>query len=67
MSNQAMQDELHHLQGALEALDLMRERLLFQRDEMGPENGLEAVDEMLTQVDALQLEFQHRLEKLDLS
>lgn len=65
MSNQEKQDELHHLQGALEALGLMRERLLSQRDEMGPENGLEAVDEMLTQVDALQMEFQHRLEKLD--
>lgn len=56
--------ELGRLDGALEALGLVRERLQVQRSELGPETALEAVDEMLTLVDALLTEFQHRRQHL---
>jgi len=57
-------NEINRLNGALEVLGLLRERLTMQLDEMGAESGREAVDEMLTQVDALQLEYQRRSKNL---
>lgn len=57
-------NEANHINGALEILGLLRERLTLQLDEMGAESGREAVDEMLTQVDALQLEYQRRSKNL---
>ncbi len=53
-------NEVNRINGALEILGLLRERLTLQLEEMGAESGREAVDEMLTQVDALQLEYQRR-------
>jgi len=53
-------NEVNRINGALEILGLLRERLALQIDEMGAESGREAVDEILTQVDALQLEYQRR-------
>ncbi len=53
-------NEVNRINGALEILGLLRERLVLQLDEMGAESGREAVDEILTQVDALQLEYQRR-------
>jgi hypothetical protein len=64
MPERELQNEINRLQGALEALGLVRERLLAQRDELGPETAAEAVYEMLTQVDALLLEFARRREAL---
>ena len=57
-------NEVNRINGALEILGLLRERLSLQLDEMGAESGREAVDEMLTQVDALQLEYQRRSKNL---
>ena len=53
-------NEVNRINGALEILGVLRERLTMQLDEMGAESGREAVDEILTQVDALQLEYQQR-------
>ena len=39
---------------------MLRERLHLQRDELGAESGQEAVDEMLSQVEALQGEYRRR-------
>ncbi|MBI1285930.1 MAG: hypothetical protein GC183_16620 [Thiobacillus sp.] len=53
-------NELNRLNGALEVLGLLREKLMLQRDELGAESAQEAVDEMRSQVDALQIECQQR-------
>lgn len=60
MSERDLQQEINRTNGALDVLGLLRERLQLQRDELGAESGQEALDEMLTQVAALQLEYQHR-------
>jgi len=60
MLERDLRQELNRIHGALEVLGLLREHLALQRDELGGETGREAVDEMLTQVDALQVEYQHR-------
>lgn len=52
--------EINRIYGALDMLSLLRERLQIQRDEIGAESAQEAVDEMLTEVDALYLEYQRR-------
>jgi hypothetical protein len=57
-------NEVNRINGALEILGLLRERLTLQLDEMGAESGREAVDEMLTHVDALQLEYLRRSKNL---
>lgn len=57
MREQDVTKELNRLQGALDALGLVRERLLSQRDELGHESARDAVDEMLTQVEALLAEY----------
>jgi hypothetical protein len=57
-------NEVNRISGALEILGLLRERLTLQRDEIGAQSGREAVDEMLTQVDALQLEYLRRSKNL---
>jgi hypothetical protein len=60
MSERDLQQKINRINGALEVLGLLRERLALQRDELGGASGREAVDEMLTRVDALQVEYQHR-------
>lgn len=60
MPESDLKNEINRINGALGALGLMRELLLLQRDELGAESGREAVDEMLTRVDALQIEYQRR-------
>lgn len=60
MREQDLMKELDRLQGALDALGLVRERLVQQRDELGGETAREAVDEMLTRVEALQAEYGRR-------
>jgi len=60
MSERDLRQEINRINGALEVLGLLRERLAWQRDELGAESGQEAVDEMLTQVDALQSEYRRR-------
>ena len=57
-------NELHRINGALEVLGLLREKLILQKDEIGAESAQEAVDEMLTQVDAMHLEYQRRRHEL---
>jgi hypothetical protein len=60
MSERDLQQEINRINGALEVLGLLRKRLQLQRDELGAESGQEAVDEMLTQVEALQGEYGRR-------
>jgi hypothetical protein len=60
MPERTLANEMNRINGALEVLGLMRERLVLQRDEMGAETGREAVDEMLSQVESLQTEYSRR-------
>lgn len=60
MSEPDLRQELNRINGALDVLGLLRERLQLQRDELGAETGQEAMDGMLTQVAALQSEYQRR-------
>jgi hypothetical protein len=64
MREHDLRQEINRLQGALDVLGLVRERLLRQRDELGGETAREAVDEMLTHVDALQNEYSRRRAEL---
>ena len=45
-----LQQEPNRINGALEMLGLLCERLHLQRDELGGESGREAMDEMLAHV-----------------
>lgn len=60
MPERTLANEMNRINGALEVLGLLRERLVLQRDELGAETAREAVDEMLGQVEALQTEFARR-------
>ena len=64
MLERDLQKEINRLNGALEILGLLRERLELQLDEMGDESGQEAVDEMLTQVVAIRSEYLRRQQVL---
>ncbi len=59
-----LQREINRLNGALEILGLLRQRLALQRDEVADQSGQEAVDEMLTQVDAIWSEYLRRQQAL---
>lgn len=48
------------LEGALELLDLLHEDLILRGDQARDESGREAFDEMITQVDALLVEYRRR-------
>ena len=52
--------ERFRLEGALELLDLLRTDLTLRRDQARDESSREAFDEMLTQVDALLIEYRRR-------
>jgi|GEM_PF-4263189 len=58
MLEQDLRNELNRINGALEVLGLLREKLIIQKDEIGAESAQEAEDEILTQVDAMYLEYQ---------
>ena len=64
MLERDLQKEINRLNGALEILGLLRERLELQLDEMGDESGQEAVDEMLSQVVAMRSEYLRRQQAL---
>jgi len=64
MLERELQKECDRINGAQEMLGLLRERLQMQRDELGPESAQEAMDEMLTQVLAMQSEYQRRLQAI---
>ena len=64
MLERDLQKEINRLNGALEILGLLRQRLELQLDEMGDESGQEAVDEMLTQVVAIRSEYLRRQQVL---
>jgi len=64
MQEHRLQTEINRINGALEVLGLLRERLQWQRNEIGAESAQEAVDEMLTQIDALQVEYHRRRTEL---
>ncbi len=64
MLERDLQKEINRLNGALEILGLLRQRLELQLDEMGDESGQEAVDEMLTQVVAIRSEYLRRQQGL---
>jgi len=56
--------EINRINGSLDALSLLREKLQLQLNEIGAESAQEAVNEMLTHVEAMQLEYLHRRNKL---
>lgn len=56
--------ERSRLEGALELLDLLREDLILRCDQARDESGREAFDEVLTQVDALVVEYRRRRDAL---
>ena len=64
MTQDNLTNDLNRLNGALELLGLLREKLILQKDELGKQSAQEAVDEMLSLVDALHVEYQHRRMKL---
>ncbi len=64
MLEQDLRNELNRINGALEVLGLLREKLIIQKDEIGAESAQEAEDEMLTQVEAMYLEYQRRRHEL---
>jgi hypothetical protein len=64
MLERDLQKEINRINGALEMLGLLHERLQLQRDELAGQSGQEAVDEMLTHVDALRSEYLHRQQAL---
>lgn len=55
-----MQRELNRIAGALEVLELLRERLAQQLDELAGETAQEAIDTTLSYVASLQAEYQRR-------
>lgn len=56
--------ERFRLEGALELLDLLREDLVLRQDQVRDASAHEAFDEMLTQVDALLVEYRRREDAL---
>ncbi len=64
MLEQDLRNELFRINGGLEVLGLLREKLILQKAEIGAESAEEAVDEMLTQVDAMHSEYQRRRHEL---
>src|SRR5512139_246474 len=52
--------ERFRLEGALEVLDVLRTDLILRRDQVRDESAREAFDEMLTQVDAVLVEYRRR-------
>jgi hypothetical protein len=59
-----LQKEINRLNGALEILGLLRERLELQLDEVADETGQEALDETLSYVVALRSEYLRRQQEL---
>ena len=59
-----LQKEINRLNGALEILGLLRERLELQLDEVADETGQEALDETLSYVVALRSEYLRRQQGL---
>ncbi len=58
--NVSIAGEQFRLEGALELLDILHEDLILRRDQVRDESGREAFDEMITQVDALLVEYRRR-------
>jgi len=59
-----MQRELDHIAGALETLDLLRERLELQLNEAVDESARDAVDETISFVASLEVEYRRRRKAL---
>jgi len=59
-----LQKEINQINGALEMLGLLRQQLELQLDEVADETGQEALDETLSYVVALRLEYLRRQKEL---
>ena len=64
MLERDLQKEINRINGALEILGLLRQRLELQRGEVADQSGQEAVDEMLSHVVAIWSEYQRRQHEL---
>ena len=64
MLERDLQKEINRINGALEMLGLLRERLELQLDEVADETGQEALDETLSYIVALRSEYQRRQQEL---
>ena len=64
MLERDLQKEINRINGALEMLALLRERLEMQLDEVADETGQEALDETLSYTVALRSEFLRRQQTL---
>ncbi len=60
-----LQKEINRLNGALEILGLLRERLELQRDEVANQSAQETIDETLSHVVALRSEYMRRQQELN--
>jgi hypothetical protein len=64
MLERDLQKEINRINGALEILGLLRERLELQLDKVADETGQEALDETLSYIVALRSEYQRRQQAL---
>lgn len=64
MLESELQKEINRLNGALETLGLLRQRLELQLDEVANETGQEALDETLSYIVSLRSEYQRRQQVL---
>ena len=64
MLERDLQKEINQINGALEMLGLLRQRLELQLDEVADETGQEALDETLSYVVALRSEYLRRQQEL---
>ena len=64
MLERDLQKEINRINGALEMLGLLRQRLELQRDEVADETGQEALDETLSYVVAMRSEYLRRQQTL---
>ncbi len=60
MQDKELKQTIREIQAALEVIDLIRERLVLQKAELGNESAEEALDETLTYVSAMQTEYRRR-------
>jgi len=64
MLERDLQKEINQINGALEMLGLLRQRLELQLDEVADETGQEALDETLSYIVSLRSEYQRRQQDL---
>jgi len=65
MSESDLQNQVNRINGVLEILELLRERLELQLDEVADETGQEALNETLSYIVSLRSEYRRRKQELN--